>query len=47
MFSSVPTAHTYAHPGTYPATLVYYGFDTSAKEWKVKHVVPQRVVVAS
>ena len=24
---SVPTTHTYAHPGTYPATLVYYAFD--------------------
>ena len=43
---SVPTAHTYAHPGTYPATLVYYAFDSTSKQWKVKHTIPQRIVVA-
>jgi len=25
---------------------VYYAFDSSSKQWKVKHTIPHRIVVA-
>ena len=44
---SMPAPHTYAHPGTYPAVLVYYDLHDETKTWEVDAVLPQRVVVTT
>ncbi len=42
---NVPTPHTYSHPGTYPALLVYYYFDSNSEEWRIAASLPVRVNV--
>ena len=44
---ATPVPHTYAHPGTYPAVLVYYDLHDETKTWEVDAVLPQRVVVTT